>query len=617
MSEVFFYGKNFLSDFLLQNEIYRISPARNPVFCEGKKPILRSLQIENEKKIDYSLFRKMDIVIKLVSEKTFPKSGGKIFEKFVLENLQTSNVKSLTSREITNLGIDKSLVLTLEQKEISLNKKDDVYYCYEPFGSQSFPDFLFIYRSHDNIFKLFTLELKSAGTKRPVWNCSLPFPSKHHFYLFLRVGGEKKKWYYSLTTGDKLIPLDVYNILHKHAEDEDYQKKTERVNALVENWSYYSRPMYNQKFDFPVTDENDCLEILREIYGDDYSIRTLKYISKHSKEERSAKEEFFTRFGLVYDIFTETRRYLPENMENKDISVLEPSSGTGQFLDIFSCFYNVDHCELCEGTDFLLHEFDKKYDLIVGNPPYSEDCSKYESKLKKFRYNMYALFVEKAIDMLNEEGVLCFVIPPAILSAPSFDLLREYINSCGVRLVFRKDVDKFSNEIGQMTSICIWKKFTNIIEEKVTEAAKTLGNVAVVKIGSIVWNQVKQSLRNEIDSASEENGKMLLYSPDVALYPKLSKLKGEKKRFVVTAKSALKLPVILMSRTKVPRFTLIKSCDIPLISENHTISIHPKEGQDIDELYSMLCSEKTKEFCLRTGGTLNFSKSQTEKIEIS
>jgi hypothetical protein len=548
----------------------------------------------------------MNIVIKLISDKIFPESGGKKFEEFILKKLQTSSVKSLTSREVTNLGINKESVLTLEQKKISLNKEDDVYFCYEPFGSQSFPDFLFLYRStEDNLFKIFTLEIKSTENKRPVWNCSLPFPTKHHFYLFLHVG---RKWYYSLTMGDKLISLDAYNVLHELAEDEDYQKKVKQVNSIVENWSYYSRPMYNQKFDFPVTDENDYLEILREIYGDNYSVRTLKYISKHSKEERSAKEEFFTKFNIVYDIFTETRKHL---QEKENIEVLEPSSGTGQFLDIFSCFYDITFCEINEGTDFLLHEFDKKFDLIVGNPPYSENCSKYESKLKKFRYNMYALFVEKAIDLLNEEGVLCFVIPPAILSAPSFDILREYMKSCGVKLVFRKDIDKFSDEIGQLTSICMWKKFANIVEEEVKEKV-TLGNVAVVKIGSIVWNQVKQSLRNEM----EENCKMLLYSPDVSLFPELSKLKGEKKRFVVTVKPALQLPVILMSRSKIPKFALIKESNFPLIAENHTISIHPKEGQDIDELYSLLNSDRTTEFIKNSGGTLNFSKSQTERIEL-
>ena len=61
--------------------------------------------------------------------------------------------------------------------------------------------------------------------------------------------------------------------------------------------------------------------------------------------------------------------------------------------------------------------------LIIGNPPYSEDCARYKSDYKRFRYNMYALFLEKAINVLNDDGVICFVIPPAILSAPSFELL--------------------------------------------------------------------------------------------------------------------------------------------------------------------------------------------------
>ena len=67
----------------------------------------------------------------------------------------------------------------------------------------------------------------------------------------------------------------------------------------------------------------------------EYSCRTIKYLSRHSKEERSLREEFFTKYSIIYDIFLETRKYIPK----KDgICVLEPSSGTGQFVECILLF---------------------------------------------------------------------------------------------------------------------------------------------------------------------------------------------------------------------------------------------------------------------------------------
>lgn len=52
----------------------------------------------------------------------------------------------------------------------------------------------------------------------------------------------------------------------------------------------------------------------------------------------------------------------------KEMSVLDPSRGGGVFFDnLPEC--QKDYCEITEKKDFFKCE--KKYDLIIGNPPYS------------------------------------------------------------------------------------------------------------------------------------------------------------------------------------------------------------------------------------------------------
>ena len=50
-----------------------------------------------------------------------------------------------------------------------------------------------------------------------------------------------------------------------------------------------------------------------------------------------------------------------------DMKVLDPCRGGGVFYDNLNC--HKDYCEIDEGKDFF--DETKKYDLIIGNPPYS------------------------------------------------------------------------------------------------------------------------------------------------------------------------------------------------------------------------------------------------------
>lgn len=88
--------------------------------------------------------------------------------------------------------------------------------------------------------------------------------------------------------------------------------------------------------------------------------------------------------------------------------------------------------------------FRKKFDVIVGNPPWGSDFSEEDAlrcrKLFKTAVGKsiesYDLFVEKALSMLNHKGVLAFVLPEAILSVAAHDAVRKLIiDSCSFRFI--------------------------------------------------------------------------------------------------------------------------------------------------------------------------------------
>lgn len=156
---------------------------------------------------------------------------------------------------------------------------------------------------------------------------------------------------------------------------------------------------------------------------------------------------------------------------NKEINILEPSCGDGVFINSLTAFskskdfnfnislVEIDKKELSKiennnkgkyknirfsyySQDFLMFQVNnkKKYDLIIGNPPYInkrymsseqveignkilEDLNVSPSTIK----NIWIAFLVSATASLNEDGVLCFVLPSEILQVNHSSSIRNYL----------------------------------------------------------------------------------------------------------------------------------------------------------------------------------------------
>lgn len=103
---------------------------------------------------------------------------------------------------------------------------------------------------------------------------------------------------------------------------------------------------------------------------------------------------------------------------NGSCCILEPSVGRGDLVkfiqeknkNIKFDMYEIDNnIKVLSGInrddiiydDFLKQDINKKYDTIIGNPPY----------IKNKDGNIYIKFIEKCYNLLNENGELIFIIP--------------------------------------------------------------------------------------------------------------------------------------------------------------------------------------------------------------
>ena len=183
----------------------------------------------------------------------------------------------------------------------------------------------------------------------------------------------------------------------------------------------------------------------------------LTKIAEYANGLRSETAAYYTRQDVSYSVV----KNLPDYPDSKILYILEPATGVGNFLpSLFMKYANVAelHIDVIDinpesiallkqilqsipipknvrinfiNKDTLLQSFPKKYDIVVGNPPYMKVKDK--SLLKLYRNgvkntetgNIFAFFIEKALQLGD---VVSLIVPKSLINAPEFDKTRQLMN---------------------------------------------------------------------------------------------------------------------------------------------------------------------------------------------
>ena len=159
--------------------------------------------------------------------------------------------------------------------------------------------------------------------------------------------------------------------------------------------------------------------------------------------------QYFTEIELCNFIVNQTIKYI-----DSPITFLEPSYGDGNFIrsiknivpnsqieafEIDSEIFEPISGSICNNSDFLFTEIEKKYDVIIGNPPYIELPYSFYDENKKTvfrekyhkkgrgRTNLAHAFLDRAFELVKDSGVISFLLPSTILSSPWYNDIREKI----------------------------------------------------------------------------------------------------------------------------------------------------------------------------------------------
>lgn len=363
-----------------------------------------------------------------------------------------------------------------------------------------------------------------------------------------------------------------------------------------------------------------------ELQFSNLSLSLTKSLTKKEKKENGI---FFTPSNIIKKSYTLINNHI--NIKNIN-NILEPSCGSCEIINYLDkkIKSNIDAIEINNNiynnikklnfnnkvnimnNDFLLFHTIKKYNLIIGNPPYfvmkKKDINKKYYEYFSGRPNIFILFIIKSLELLEINGIMCFILPKSFLNCLYYNKLRNHIHnnysildivSCYndtfietkqdtiILLIQNNKTKQYNNDFNIMiNNNILFNTKDNIINiNNLYKNTTTLHQLNFsVKVGNISWEKNKHLL------SDNNNHTRLIYSNDI-INNKLSitTFKNKEKKNYINKKGKNDLILIINRGYGIGKYNF-KYClidELNYLLENHIIYIEYNDIIEKNELRNL------------------------------
>ena len=373
----------------------------------------------------------------------------------------------------------------------------------------------------------------------------------------------------------------------------------------------------------------------------DLSVSLTKQIDKIEKQNNGI---YFTPPATILRNLEILKPYM-KNVRR----VLEPSCGSCEYitalcsqypnLDITGIEFNETIYQSIQylatekimlyNEDFLKRQNSGGYDLILGNPPYfvmkKQDVDPMFHDYFDGRPNIFILFIIKSLNLLNENGILSFVLPKNFLNCLYYDKTRKYINGHYQIIDILECADDYIETKQDTIIVIVQKVVINTIDNRpfclnngdysifgtpqtIVELnqlylnSTTLNKLGFrVSVGTVVWNQCKDILT---DDSSKTR---LIYSSDIKNKKLVVQKYSNKDKKNYIDKKGGRTPLLILNRGYGVGKYKFEYCliqpEFDYLIENHLICIkYTKQigAEELMELYKKIITsfdnDKTMSF---------------------
>lgn len=227
---------------------------------------------------------------------------------------------------------------------------------------------------------------------------------------------------------------------------------------------------------------NNIENLKQYIINSNLSYTALAQIAEYANSKREQNSAYYTNKFIITEIMKE----LPDSSADK-LEIIEPSVGVGNFIPLLIKKYenvkevNIDVVDIDEDNieilklllqkiniptniiinyineDFLLYNVNKKYDICIGNPPFTKLKSNdkilkiyLENNVNKDSSNLVSFFWEKCMKISN---FVALVSPKSILNVPEYKITREILNTKRINTII--DIGELGFKGVLVETVCI------------------------------------------------------------------------------------------------------------------------------------------------------------------